>query len=157
MSRIGLNCKLYRNTATGSTAYATPTWTEIVNVRDVTIPMTKGEADTSRRGSTWKTRRGTLKDASIDFQLIHDDADPAFTALLASYVDGTPIDLLALDGATSDPYAQGLRATCEVFNFQPGQPLEGAVVYDVSCKPTPAKTSAGVPIVPTWYEVPGPA
>lgn len=155
MSRIGLNCKLYRNTATGANAYTTPTWVELTNVRDVTIPMTKAEADTSRRGSTWKTRKGTLKDASIDFQLMHDDGDTGFAALLDSYVNGTPIDMLALDGAINDGNAQGLRATVEVFNFQPGQPLEGAVMYDVSCKPCPAKTSAGVPITPVWYDVPG--
>lgn len=155
MTRIGLNCKLYRNTGT----YGTPTWVEIVNARDVTVPLSKGEADTSRRGSSWKTRKGTLKDASIDFQLIQDDGDASFTALLDSFLNGTPIDLLVLDGAIADPAAQGLRATCEVFNFQEGQPLENAVTFDVSAKPCPAKnpnsSPPGAPIVPTWFEVPG--
>jgi hypothetical protein len=145
MTRIGLECKLYYNTGT----YASPTWVEIVNARDVTIPLTKGEADTSRRGSTWRTRRGTLKDASIDFQIVQKDGDATFTALLNSYINGTPIELLALNGATTDTAAEGLRATCEVFNFQDAQALESAVVYDVSAKPT---TSANPP---AWYEAAG--
>ena len=145
MTRIGLDCKLYRNTGT----YASPTWVEIVNARDVTVPLTKGEADTSSRASSWKTRKGTLKDASIDFQLVQADGDAAFAALLDSYLDGSPIELLVLNGATGDTAAQGLRATVEVFQFQESQPLENALVYDVSCKPTPATNP------PSWYEVPG--
>lgn len=147
MTRIGLECKLYRNTGT----YETPVWSEIKNARDVTVPLTKGEADTSRRGSTWKTRKGTLKDASIDFQLIQDDGDAHFAALFQSYVAGTKVDILALNGDIGDDNAEGLRATCEVFNFQDAQALEAAVVYDVSAKPTPAKKANGDPIVPEWY------
>jgi len=159
MTRIGLDCKLYRNTATGNSAYNTPTWVEIVNAKDVTVPLTKGEADASRRGSTWKTRIGTLKDASIDFQLIQQDGDASFTALFDSYLHGTPIDLLVLNGSITDTAAQGLRATCEVFNFQDSQALEGAQTFDVSAKPCPAtnpgSTPPGAPIVPVWFEVPG--
>lgn len=145
MTRIGLECKLYRNTGT----YASPTWVEIVNARDVTVPLTKGEADTSSRASSWKTRKGTLKDASIDFQLVQKDGDASFAALLDSFLDGSPIELLVLNGTTADTAAQGLRATVEVFQFQESQPLENALVYDVSCKPTPATNP------PSWYEVPG--
>lgn len=159
MTRIGLDCKLYRNTAVGNNAYSSPIWTEIVNVKDVTLPLTKGEADASRRGSSWKTRIGTLKDASIDFQLIQQDGDASFTALLDSFLLGTPIDLLVLNGPITDTAAQGLRATCEVFNFQDGQPLEGAQTFDVSCKPCPAvnpgSNPPNQPIVPVWFEVPG--
>lgn len=150
MTRIGLECKLYYNSGT----YASPTWVEIVNAKDVTVPLTKGEADTSRRGTQWKTRKGTLKDASIDFQLVQEDGDGAFDALLDSFVNGTPIELLALNGASNEPGAQGLRAYCEVFNFQDGQALESAVVYDVSAKPTPVNDAEGDAIDPEWYVVP---
>jgi hypothetical protein len=152
MTRIGLECKLYRNTGT----YAVPVWNEIVNAKDVTVPMTKGEADTSRRGTAWKTRKGTLKDASIDFKLVQLDGDEDFTALLSSYVNNTPIELLALNGPIGTAGVQGLRATCEVFQFQDNQALESAVEYDVSCKPTPATTGTpAVPVVPTWFVVAG--
>lgn len=149
MTRIGLDCKLYYNSGT----YASPTWVEIVNAKDVTVPLTKGEADTSRRGTEWKTRRGTLKDASIDFQLVQEDGDAAFTALLNSFLNNTPIELLALNGPVGTVGSEGLRATCEVFNFQDAQALESAVVYDVSAKPTPAKDGSGNAIDPEWFVV----
>ncbi len=145
MTRIGLECKLYYNSGT----YSVPVWNEVVNAKDVTVPLTKGEAETSRRGTTWKTRKGTLKDASIDFQLVQEDNDAAFTALLDSYINSTPIELLALNGPIDEVGSQGLRAVCEVFNFQDGQALESAVQYDVSCKPTPAAND------PSWYVVEG--
>jgi hypothetical protein len=151
MTKIGLDCKLYRNTGT----YASPTWNEIPNVADVTVQLSKGEADTSTRASGWKTRKGTLKDASIDFQLKFVAGDTDFTALLASYTGNSSIELLALDGLLATTGSQGLRAVCEVFNFQQGQPLEGAVTFDVSAKPTPSFDAGGAAIVPTWFTVGG--
>jgi hypothetical protein len=151
MTKIGLDCKLYRNTGT----YASPTWNEIANVADVTVQLSKGEADTSTRASGWKTRKGTLKDASIDFQLKFVPGDTDFAALLASYTGNSSIELLALDGLLATTGSQGLRAVCEVFNFQQGQPLEGAVAFDVSAKPTPSFANDGAAIVPTWFTVGG--
>jgi hypothetical protein len=141
---IGLDCKLYRNTGT----WSTPIWNEIPTVGDVTIPLSKGEAEMSTRGSRWKTRKGTLKDASIDFQVKLVKGDIDLAALLASFVDGTPIELLALDGPVATAGSQGLRAVCEVFKFDNGQPLEGAVVFDVSAKPCPAENE------PVWFTTP---
>lgn len=151
MTKIGLDCKLYRNTGT----YASPVWNEIPNVSDVTVQLSKGEADTSTRASTWKTRKGTLKDASIDFQLKYVPGDTDFAALLASYTGNSPIELLALDGPVATAGSQGLRAVCEVFNFQQGQALENAVMFDVSAKPTPSFDNAGAPQPPTWFTVSG--
>jgi hypothetical protein len=147
MSKIGLDCKLYRNTGTN----ASPVWNEIPNVGDVTVALSKTEAETSSRANPWKTRKGALKDASIDFQLRAVAVDADYTALLGSYLNGTQIELLALDGPITTAGSQGLRAICEVFNFQAGQPLEGALTFDVSAKPTPAFDNSGVAIAPTWF------
>lgn len=151
MTKIGLDCKLYRNTGT----YASPVWNEIVNVADVTVQLSKGEADTSTRASKWKTRKGTLKDASIDFQLKYVAGDTDFSALLSSYTDNTSVELLALDGPIGTVGSQGLRAVCEVFNFQHGQALENAVMFDVSAKPTPSFDNTGAPQPPSWFVASG--
>lgn len=141
---IGLDCVLYRNTG----SYSSPVWNLIDAVVDVTVPLSKGEAETSTRGSKWKTRRGTLKDASIDFNMRRrtDTAGQAdFDALLDSFINGTPVELLVLDGPIGTSGSQGLRATCEIFKFDNGQPIEGAVTIDVSAKPTPAAND------PAWF------
>lgn len=58
MPKLGLNCKVYRNTGT----YAQPTWDEIPNVRNVTLNLERGEADiTSRANAGWKVSLPTLK------------------------------------------------------------------------------------------------
>lgn len=145
MTRIGLECKLYYNTGT----YASPVWVEVTNARDVTVPLSKGEADISRRGDSWRQRKGTLKDASIDFQLIQEDGDTAFDAFLDSFINGTPIELLALNGADDEEGAQGLRATCEIFKFDDGQALEEGETYDLSAKPTVSANP------PEWHIVAG--
>jgi hypothetical protein len=141
MTRIGLDCKLYYNSAT----YASPTWVELTNVKDVTIALSKGEADTSRRGNTWRSRKGTLKDASIDFNLVQEDGDTGFDVLLDSFLNGTPVELLAIDGEYDEEGAQGLRATCEIFKNDAGQNLEEAEMFDFSAKPTPAAND------PEWF------
>jgi hypothetical protein len=149
--KLGIDCKLYRNTGT----YGSPVWNECPYVSDVTVQLSKGEAETSTRAAKWKTRKGTLKDASIDFQLKYVPGDADYAALLASYLDGSTIELLALDGPIGTTGSQGLRAVCEVFNFQQGQALESAVTFDVSAKPAPAFDNAGAAITPTWFTVAG--
>ncbi len=74
-NRLGLDAVLYRNTAT----YATPTWSEISNARDVTLNLESGEADASRRGGGgWEEVLKALKSGSIEFELLYDNADAEF-------------------------------------------------------------------------------
>jgi len=71
-TRLGMDAKLYRNTGD----YATPTWVEVSNVKDVTLNLEKGEADvTTRANAGWRATVGTLKDASIEFQMVWDTVD----------------------------------------------------------------------------------
>ena len=57
--KLGLDAKLFRNTGT----FATPTWNEITNVRDVTLNLEAGEADVTTRGNNgWRATVATLKD-----------------------------------------------------------------------------------------------
>ena len=49
--KLGLDAKLFRNTSD----YASPTWDEITNVRDVTLNLEAGEADVTTRGNAgWR-------------------------------------------------------------------------------------------------------
>lgn len=140
-SVLGLDAKLYRNTGT----YASPTWNEITNIKDVTLNLTKGEANVSIRGSSFRLRKGTLKDASIDFNLLWDTDDEDFTAIQEAFFDGTTIEILAVDQAYNTVGSQGLRATVEVFTFTRNENLEEALNVDVSLKPTYATN------LPEWY------
>ncbi len=131
--RLGMEAKLVRNTGD----YATPVWVEISNVKDVTLNLEKGEADvTTRANGGWRATVGTLKDASLEFQMVWDTEDAAFTAIQQAFFDNTPIEFAVMDGAMTDPDSEGLRATFDIFNFTRNENLEEAIMVDVSIKPT---------------------
>lgn len=140
-TRLGMDAKLYRN----SGSYATPTWEEIGNVKDVTLNLEKGEADvTTRANNGWRATVGTLKDASIEFQMVWDTLDADFDAIRQAFFGNTPIEFAVMDGDMTDPDSEGLRATFDIFNFTRNEALEEAILVDVTIKPTYA------PNAPEW-------
>lgn len=69
MIKLGMEAKLYRNSGT----YASPTWTEIQNVKDLTLNLEAGEADVTTRGNAgWRATIASLKDGSIEFDMVWD-------------------------------------------------------------------------------------
>lgn len=132
-TRLGMDAKLYRNTG----SFGTPVWVEIKNVKDVTLNLEKGEADvTTRANGGWRATVGTLKEASIEFQMVWDTDDANFTAIQQAFFGNTAIELAVMDGAMTDADSEGLRASFEVFNFTRNEALEEAIMVDVSVKPT---------------------
>jgi predicted secreted protein len=112
---------------------------EIRNCKDLTVAFEKAEADvTTRDNNGWRATVGTLKDASIEFQVVNKDGDSTFADLQASFMSGDPIDVEISDvGAT-------LILTCEVMGFSVSQNLEEAIVADVTLKPTQSALGTGV-------------
>jgi hypothetical protein len=132
-SKLGLEAKLFRNTGT----YATPVWNEITNVKDLTLTLEKGEADTSTRAAAgWKTSRGTLKEATVEFDMVWDTLDDDFAAIRDSFLNGTLVDLAVLDGGSAVVGSQGFRSPCEVLKFTRNEQLTEAITVSVTLKPT---------------------
>lgn len=126
MAKIGLDCKLYVGTA-GSRANS-----ELLGVRDLTLDLTKGEADITTRGTGgWRVTIGTLKEATIDFELIQKDGDSGFSTVKDAYFNNTAIAIFA-----SDDTGAGLDCDAVVTKFSRSEPLEDAVTYSVSLKPS---------------------
>jgi hypothetical protein len=144
---LGLACKLYRNTGT----FASPTWNEITNVKDLTLSLAKGEADvTVRGGNGWRQTVGTLKEADISFSMVWDPTDEDFEAIRDAFLNNTPLELLVVDGVVppaSGDTTQGLRADMSVLSFSRNEALEEAVTVDVTAKPTYSANA------PSWYDV----
>lgn len=143
-AKVGLDAKLYRNSGT----YAAPTWSELVNAKDVTLNLEAGEADASRRGGNgWRETLMALKDGSVEFELVYDNTDAEFTALKDAFFGGTTVELAVMDGDIADTGTQGLRATMSVVNFSRNEPLEEALTVSVTVKPAPADNP------PEWMSV----
>ena len=143
-SVLGLDCKAYRNTGT----YGSPTWNEIPNIRDLTIPMEKTKADVSSRASKYRMSRGTLRDINISFSMVWDTADADFTALRDAWLNDTSIDMVFLDGSSATVGSQGPRAYFEVTKFERTENLEETAMVNVEICPTHNLTNP-----PTWYTV----
>jgi len=132
--KLGMEAKLYYCAAGIG---GTPTWTELTNVKNVTLGLQKGEADvTTRANNRWKATVGTLKEGSIEFEMVWDTEDAGFAALLAAYMDGTAIGLAVMDGDITTAGSQGLWADCSVIDFSREEPLEEALSAKVTAKPT---------------------
>jgi len=142
--RLGMEGKLYRNTGT----YASPTWVELPNVKDLTLSLERGEADvTTRANNGWRATVGTLRDGSIEFEMVWDTADASFAAIRDAFFAGTPIELAVMDGDIAASGSEGLRASFSVTNFSRNEPLEEAMTVSVSLKPTYAENP------PEWMAV----
>lgn len=138
--KLGQDCKLYYCAAGIG---GTPVWLELGNVRQVTTNMQKGETDVTTRGNNgWKASVGTLKEASIEFEMVWDPGNAGFTAIQTAYMNNTAIGIAAMDGPIATSGSQGLWADCSVINFTRDEPLEGAVTAKVTLKPTYSANAA---------------
>ena len=144
--KLGMDAKLYRNDGT----YEVPDWVEMTNVKDLTLNNEKGEADvTTRANSGWRATVGTLKDGSIEFEMVWDTDDENFTAIQEAYFGNTSVEFAVMDGDIDTVGSQGLRATMAIMSFSRNEPLEEAITVSVTAKPTYAEHA------PDWLDVEG--
>ena len=131
--RLGLDARLYRNTGT----YSAVTWNEVKNVKDLTLSLEAGEADVTTRGNGgWRATIATLKDGSLEFEMVWDTADDDFTAIRTAFLTNGHVEFAVLDGAVATAGSQGLRAAMAITNFSRSEPLEEAIKVSVTAKPT---------------------
>lgn len=143
--KLGLDAKLYRNTGT----QPAPVWNEVTNVRDLTLNLEAGEADVTTRGNNgWRATVATLKDGSVEFEMVWDTEDDDFGAIRDAFLNHTAIEFAVMDGDIIAAGSQGLRATCMVTNFSRNEALEEAITVSVTVKPTYSATP------PEWMTVP---
>lgn len=130
---LGLDAVLYRNDGT----YEAPDLVSVDNCRDLTLNLEKGEADVTTRGNNgWRATLGTLKDGSLEFEMVWDTADANFTAIRSAWFSNTPIEFFVLSASVDAPESEGLRATFAVLSFTKSEPLEEAQTVSVTIKPT---------------------
>jgi hypothetical protein len=119
-----------------------PTWVEVTNVKDVTQNVEKALADASTRGSSFRQQVGTLKDLSIDFQMVHDPSDAARTAFETAFYTDADVEILILDGPIATVNSAGIRFMSQVTKFTGNQGLEDVGLDDVTIVPSYSATDA---------------
>ena len=132
--KLGLDAKIFHGAA-GAKATS-----EMTNVTDVTLNLETGEADiTTSAAEGWRITAATLKEASVEFEMIWDTADSGFAAIKEAYFSAQPLALFVSDGNEN-----GLDADFVVTSFSRSEPLEEALTVSVTCKPTLVNRA------PTW-------
>ena len=141
---LGLDAKFYIDEIAN---IALPVWAEMSNCKDLTLGLEKNEADVTTRASNgWRATVAVLKDATVEFKMVHDPDDTGFTAISDAFFSGDPILGLVLSGDKTDAKAVGLEAVFAVMSFTRNEPLEEALTIDVKLRPTyyPSKPPAWV-------------
>ena len=154
---LGFNAKLYRATGARSTwgakvngaaTGAAPTLDEVANVKDVTVPIEKVQADvTTRKAGGDKVTKGTLRDVSIEFDMVNDPLDADLDAIQTAFLTDVTIPLAFLDGDKATPGTEGLWADFEVVKFERGEELENAQMIKIGVKPGWSN------VAPEWVRV----
>jgi len=148
--KLGMEAKLYFSATLLDGETNTPdalSWTEQTNVKDLTLNLETGEADvTTRANSGWRATAATLKEGSIEFEMVWDTGDGGFTAIKNAWLNSTELALAAMDGDIDTAGNQGLASNFTVTNFSRSEPLEEAMTVSVTIKPSSFTE---------WYEVAG--
>jgi hypothetical protein len=138
--KLGMEAKLLFKVGGQAGAGA---WAALGNTRDVTLNLEAGEADvTTRANSGWRATVATLKEASVEFEMVWDTGDAGFTAIKNAFFNNDPIGLQVLDD--TPPGGQGLQADFSITNFSRSEALEEAITVSVTAKVTYSATA------PTW-------
>ena len=128
---LGMNAKLYH----GAEDAAIAAMSVADNVRDLTLNMEAGEADVTTRGNSgWRGTAATLKEATLEFEMVWDDADTFFAAIKAAYLANTLIGMCPMTGLSTVAGTQGPRANWSITNFSRSEPLEEAIIVSVTAK-----------------------
>jgi hypothetical protein len=129
----GKDFKLYRNT--DDPYDNSPTWSEVTNVRDLTRSLEPALADASIRGSDFRLQVPTLKDFTIEFQMVYDPDDTHYDAMEDAFFENELQEFVILDGPISTAGSKGLRFQGYLSNFSVNEALEDVGLTDVSIVP----------------------
>lgn len=127
MPILGMNAVMKYGTA------GTRAATTLSNVRNVTLNLETGESDvTTRANGGWRATVSTLKDASVEFEMVWEPTDAGFSAIKNAFFGNTAIALHVLSSATGE----GLDADFMITSFTREEALEEAIMVSVTAKPT---------------------
>lgn len=136
---LGKNAKMYFGAAllSQSVTPANADWTELGNVRDVSVNVEVGEADvTARDAGGWEEIAATLKSGTVEFEMVWRPSDPGFEAVRDALLNDSELAIMALDQAKETAGAQGLAANMMVTGFRRGEELRNAIIVSVTLKPS---------------------
>jgi len=126
-------------TAGANSDYATAltSATEVTNIQDVTINLSKDTVEiSSRANGTFKQKITTLADGSVSMKMLWKPGDANFEIVRDAFFGNDEIFFAALDQAKVTVGTQGIAGNFVVSNFSRGEPLGDAMTADVELQPS---------------------
>jgi len=128
---LGKDAKLYY----GAEEAALGAMNVIGNVRDVKVSLSADEADvTTRENGGWKGTAATLRECTIEFDMLWKPADPAFAAIRTAFLTSGLVELAALDQDRSVSGAQRPKGSFSITSFNRDESLTEGIKTNVTAK-----------------------
>jgi len=128
---LGMNAKVYQ----GPEGTDLVSLDEMDNVKDVSLTLEAGEADvTTRANQGWRATAPTLRECTAEFQMLWKPGDPGFEAIKTAFLSATPLRLAVLTGDVAASGTEGPLGDFSITNFSRDEPLEDAVMTNVTAK-----------------------
>lgn len=142
MPVIGVDAIASRNTAN----YASPTWSTVNNLRDVSIGLEVEDFDATVRGVAWVQHLPTLFDLEVSVNALWVTADTGLQAILTAFWSRSSIDMAFTDIAIATQTADGVRAPFGVFSNTRNEALRDGLNLDWSLRPYSTGVVTEVPM-----------
>lgn len=131
MNRLGIKAKFYYNAGN----YATPTWTAIDLISDLTVAAQFDMAEGNTRETHIKRKAPTLVDLNVTGKIRKDESVAGFEVLEDAFLTGNEIDVLVMDGLTTSNGADGYRFHGCIGNWGEDQGLGNIIFKDFAMYP----------------------
>lgn len=141
MSRIGVLSGAYYNSA----AYGAPTFAEIKCVGDLAVNPSYAEGDASTRDTRVMLTETTQAQVEVTGRVKVSADNAAYEALLAAFLNDTPLDFLFLNGKKNVADSHGYRFWGKVFTMGEDQALGNVLYRDITIKPCIPPDMAQIP------------
>ena len=107
------------------------------NATDVTLNMEAGEADiTTRANNGWRATAPTLRECSVEFEMVWKPGDPGFDAIKTAFLTSSEVALAVLSEKydVDNSTGEGPVGNFTITNFSRSEPLEEAIKANVTAK-----------------------
>ena len=149
-TRLGHLAKLYVDSVNN---WTTPTWVEVPNVNNLTLNLSHATADvTTRAHAGWRTQVATLKEATIEFDMLDVAGDPSVAQIRQAFFARSQLHVLCLNGPRTEVGSWGLKTLVEVTRFNRAEQMGQAIVISVTFVVSPL-LDGGVYRYPEYFEV----
>lgn len=146
---VGLDCKLYYNSATN----ASPTWVLVGDCIDASSGIATTMVEVASRASNYKGNLPGLVTFSGTFTLLHTiGSNSVITALTGMATGRTAKQFAFMDQLINTNTAKGMRFFAYIENMELGAALEEAATWDITLAPAYALESTSL-VEPSWYVV----